>query len=126
MGAAATSIGFWNPKSFPRMYRPDTLIPNRPEKACADRNRLEKIECSPPARETEVPGRSMGDAVMMCMTPAAALGPYGAEPGPSETSMQSMSRSDVEMRSKELKRWEGMRPSRLSMIVRSVPQTPPA
>lgn len=68
----------------------------------------------------------MGDAVMMCMAPAAALGPYGAEPGPGETPMQSVSRSVVEMRSKELKRWEGMRPSRLSMIVRSVPRTPPA
>ena len=91
MGAAATSIGSWKSKSFPRMYCPDTLIPNRPEKACADRDWLERIERSPPAGETEVPGRSMGDAVMMCMTPAAALGPYGAEPGPGETSMQSMS-----------------------------------
>ena len=57
------------------MYCPDTLIPKRSEKAWADRNWVEKIERSPPEREMEFPGRSMGDAVMMCITPAAALGP---------------------------------------------------
>ena len=57
------------------MYCPDTLSPKRSEKAWADRSWVEKIDRSPPESEMEFPGRSMGDAVMMCITPAAALGP---------------------------------------------------
>ena len=87
------------------MYCPDSLNPKRSDGATAVRNCPVKIERSPAASETLVPGRSMGDAVMMCITPAAALGPYRAEPGPSDTSMRSMSRSVAEIRSKALKRW---------------------
>ena len=53
------------------------------------------MDLSPPATETVLPGLSIGEAVMMCMTPSAALGPYRAAPGPRASSILSMSMSVV-------------------------------
>ena len=79
----------------PRRYWPESFSPKLSDTACALRARNWTTERSPPARETVVPGLSIGEAVMMCMTPSAALGPYSAAPGPLASSMRSMSMSVV-------------------------------
>ena len=72
---AATSQGSTYSQSFPRRYWPETLIPKRSDTAFALRKRSWKTDRSPPPMDTVVPGLSIGEAVMMCMTPSAALGP---------------------------------------------------
>ena len=63
-------------KSLPRKYWAETLKPKAPSaREWAVRSWPWKTERSPPATEKDEPGRSIGDAVMMCMTPDAALGP---------------------------------------------------
>ena len=77
------------------MYWPEIFTPKFSVGAWAVRNWPWKSDRSPPASDTEDPCRSRGEEVMMCMTPEEAFGPYRAAPGPSDTSMRSMSRSVV-------------------------------
>jgi hypothetical protein len=47
----------------------------------------------PPPTVALVPCLASGERVMMWITPFAVFGPYNAEPGPSTTSIRSMSSS---------------------------------
>ena len=92
---ACPSAGSSYSQSFPRWYWPEIFNPKLSEGECAERNWPWNRERSPPASEIVVPCSSIGEEVMMCITPFEALGPYRAAPGPSDTSMRSMSRSVV-------------------------------
>lgn len=126
MGAAATSIGSWNSKSFPRMYCPDTLIPNRPREGVCRSGLAGEDRALATGGGDGGPGTVDGRRGDDVHDPRGGVGPVwgGARPGRDFDAVDVQ--SVVEMRSKELKRWEGMRPPRLSMIVRSAPRTPRA
>ena len=72
---AASSQGSTYSQSFPRRYWPESLSPKRSDTAVALRKSSWYTDRSPPAMDTVVPGLSIGEDVMMCMTPSAALGP---------------------------------------------------
>ena len=72
---ACASPGSSYSQSFPRWYWPEIFSPKLSDGEWADRNWPWKSERSPPASEIVVPCRSIGEDVMMCITPFEALGP---------------------------------------------------
>ena len=119
---AATSAGSSYSQSLPRRYCPETFSPNRSETAWALRKSTCISDRSPPATDTVLPGLSIGECVMMCMTPSAALGPYRAAPGPRASSIRSMSMSVVGIMLIALIRSAGIRAYRLSTMLSRRPE----
>src|SRR5690606_19736893 len=119
---SAASTGSVYAHSSAWRYWPESLTPKFSLRRWDERNEPVSTLCVPPASEMLVPCASSGDLVMMCSTPSAVFGPYSAAPGPSTTSMRSMSSFVEGMKWSRLTRSEGTPAMRLSVSACSEPE----